>query len=115
MNKVFLYSALIVFSTLISAISQVLLKKAAMIRYDVWYREYLNLRVISAYAIFFLATLMTVVAYRVVDVSSGTLLETSSYIFVFAFDVLIFHEKMTAQKLLGALLILGGIAITVLL
>ena len=58
---------------------------------------------------------MTVIAYRVVDVSSGTLLETSSYIFVFAFDVLIFHEKMTSRKLLGAVLILGGITMTVLL
>ena len=115
MSKVFLYSALIVVSTLISAISQVLLKKAALIHYEPWYREYLNLRVITAYAIFFLDTLMTVIAYRVVDVSSGTLLETSSYIFVFAFDVLIFHEKMTSRKLLGAVLILGGITMTVLL
>ncbi|MBR2823854.1 MAG: EamA family transporter [Clostridia bacterium] len=115
MDKVFLYSLLILISTLISAISQVLLKKAALIHYDTWYRGYLNLRVISAYAIFFLATLMTVIAYRVVDVSSGTLLETSSYIFVFAFDVLFFHEKMTGRKLLGAALILIGIAMTVLL
>lgn len=115
MSKVFLYSALIVVSNLISAISQVLLKKAALIHYEPWYREFLNLRVISAYAIFFLATLMTVIAYRVVDVSSGTLLETSSYIFVFTFDVLIFHERITKRKLLGTALILGGIALTVLL
>ena len=109
-----LYAALIVFSSFISAVSQVLLKKAAMKEYGSRLREYLNLSVISAYAIFVAAALMTIWSYRGVEVSQGTLLETSGYIFVFLFDIAVFHERVTWKKLAGTALILAGIAVTVL-
>ena len=115
MNNMPFYAALIVFSSFISAYSQVLLKKAAMKHYDSRLREYLNWPVIIAYAIFVAAALMTVYSYRGVEVSQGTLLETTGYIFVFAFDVMIFHEKMTRRKILGTLLIIAGVALSVLL
>ncbi len=114
MSEKLIFSALIVFSSFISAVSQVMLKKAAMRKYGNRLGEYLNPLVIGAYAIFVLAALMTVYSYRVLEVSQGTLLETSGYIFVFIFDVMIFREKMTRKKILGTLLILGGIAMTVL-
>ena len=114
MNGMIAYAALIVFSTFISAISQVMLKKAALRTYETRFGEYLNPAVIGAYAIFVVATVLTVCSYKGLEVSQGTLLESTGYVFVFAFDVLIFHEKMTARKMLATLLILGGIAVTVL-
>ena len=114
MKEMYVYAALIIFSSFISAFSQVLLKKAAMREYESRLREYLNAPVIIAYMIFVLATLMTVYSYRGVEVSQGTLLETSGYIFVFIFDLAVFHERLTWRKLLGTGLILAGIAVTVL-
>ena len=114
MDSKWFYGGLILFSTFISATSQVMLKKAAMKTYESRLREYLNPQVIMAYVIFVAATVMTVWSYKGIEVSQGTLLETSSYIFIFAFDVAIFRQKITGKKLIGALLIVGGILMTVL-
>jgi len=114
MGESWVYGALILFSTFISAFSQVMLKKAAMKNWGSRLREYLNAPVICAYTIFMAALLMTVWAYRGIEVSQGTLLETSSYLFVFVFDVLIFRQKITQKKIIGTVLIMGGILITVL-
>ena len=113
MKDKYLYAVLLLLSTFISVISQVLLKKAAMKTYSSRIREYLNVPVISAYLIFVAATVMTVYAYKGLDVSQGTLLETTSYIFVFAFDVMIFRQRITGKKILGTVLIIGGILLTV--
>ena len=115
MESKWFYGALILFSTFISAISQVMLKKAAVKKYDSRIQEYLNAPVICAYLIFILATVMTVYSYKGLEVSQGTLLETSSYIFIFIFDVLIFRQKMTGRKAAGAILIVTGILLTVLM
>lgn len=50
-------------SVLISSISQIILKKSAARKYDSLIKEYLNVRVIGAYAMFFLSTLLTMYAY----------------------------------------------------
>ena len=38
-------------------------------------------------------------------------LESTSYLYVTAFGVLIFHEKLTGRRVLALALILGGIAV----
>ena len=56
MNKpLLLYAGIMMFGTFISAISQVILKKAAGKTYENKIREYVNLPVISAYTIFVVA------------------------------------------------------------
>ncbi len=113
MGESWMYGALILLSTFISAVSQVMLKKAAMKTWESRLREYLNAPVIAAYLIFGAAAVMTVWAYRGIEVSQGTLLETSGYLFVFAFDVMLFRERVTQRKVIGTALIVGGILITV--
>ncbi len=105
------YSAILLLGTFISAISQVILKKASLKAYPSKVKEYLNFPVISAYAIFFLATLLSIVAYKVVPLSFGPILEATSYIYVTAFGVLFFKEKVTKKKIIALGLILAGIAI----
>lgn len=106
-----IYVFAILFGTFISAISQVLLKKAAMKEYDSFLQEYLNPRVIIAYAIFFLATLCSVFAYRGIPLTMGGVLEATSYIYVTFFGVKIFHESVNAKKLFALALIIAGIVI----
>ena len=100
MNKTtILYSSLILIGTFISAISQVMLKKAALKEYDNPLNEYLNPYVIVAYSIFVLSTLLSIVAYREIPLSMGTILETTSYIYITFFGVKIFSEKMNLKKI----------------
>lgn len=112
MNKqLLLYSCLSLFGTFISAISQVLLKKAAMRKYESKIKEYLNPLVIIAYGIFFAATLLTIWAYKVVPLSMGPILAATGYLYVTIFGVTIFKEKMNKRKLLALAFILAGIVV----
>ena len=112
MNKTLLIFALIMMlGTFISAVSQVILKKAAGKTYENKIREYLNVPVMAAYSIFVVATLLSVFAYKVVPLSMGPILESTSYIYVTVFGVAIFKEKLTVRKIIALFLIILGIVI----
>lgn len=110
-NSVFLYSLLLLSGVFISAISQVLLKKAAMKQYASRLQEYLNPQVIFAYVLFVGTTFLSILAYRGIPLNLGPVLETTSYIYVTIFGVVIFHEKVTRQKMLALILIIIGVLV----
>ena len=105
------YVALMLLGVFVSAVAQVLLKKAAMRPYDSFWQQYLNLPVIIAYAIFFAATFMSIFAYKAVPLSMGAILEATGYIYVTVFGVTIFGERISARQVLALALIIGGIAV----
>lgn len=110
-NSVFLYSLLLLFGVFISAISQVLLKKAAMKQYTSRLQEYLNPQVIFAYVLFVGTTFLSILAYRGIPLNLGPVLETTSYIYVTIFGVAIFHEKVNRQKILALSFIVIGVLV----
>ena len=105
------YIIIFISASLISAFSQILLKIAARAEYKSWIYEYLNVRVISAYVIFFLATLLTIYCYKVVPLSIGAMLEASGYVFVTVLGKLILKEEVSRQKLIGMALVIAGVVV----
>lgn len=101
----------LLFSVFISAVAQVLLKKVTQQKFSSPIQEYLNFSVIVAYSIFILATFLTILAYRSVPLSLAAILETTSYLYVTFFGVVIFKERINKKKLLSLALIIVGIAI----
>ena len=108
-NSVLIYSGILLGSVFVSAISQVMLTISASREHESAIREYANPLVVGAYALFVVSTLLTVFAYREVPLSLGPVLESTSYVYVTIFGALIFHERVTAKKLLALALIVGGI------
>ncbi|MBP5437611.1 MAG: EamA family transporter [Treponema sp.] len=108
-----LYSAILIFSVFISAFSQVLLKKSALKSYDSFIREYVNIYVVPAYAIYFLAVFLDLIALRKVPVSFVPVAEASSYVFVLLFGRIFFRESFSKRKVLAMALILAGIIVFV--
>lgn len=106
-----MYAAVLLFGVFISAVSQVLLKKAALKHYGNPLKEYLNPYVITAYAIFVLSTLLSIISYRGIPLSMGPVLEATSYIYVTFFGVKIFSEKVNWKKITALGLIICGILI----
>ena len=104
------YAGLLLIGVFCSAVSQVMLKKAALRQYPSKLREYLNPLVIIAYVIFVGTTFLSIYAYKGIPLSMGPVLEATSYIYVTIFGVTIFKEKLNRRKLLGLLLIVAGIA-----
>lgn len=105
------YAAVLLLGVFLSAISQVMLKKAAMRQYSSRLREYLNPLVIIAYTIFVGTTFLSIYAYKGIPLSMGPVLEATSYIYVTIFGVTIFHEKMNLKKLAALALIIAGILV----
>lgn len=110
-HKTILYACVLLIGVLISAISQVMLKKAAQQQHDSWLNEYLNPLVIGAYILFFGTTFLSIIAYKGIPLSMGPILEATSYLYVTFFGVTIFQEKLNKRKILALLLIIGGIAV----
>ena len=111
MNRTLMYACILLAGVFLGAVSQVMLKKAAMRTWPSRIREYLNPTVVFAYVIFVGTTLLSVLAYRGIPVSLGAVLESTSYLYVTAFGVLLFHERLTGRKIAALTLILGGIAV----
>ncbi len=105
------FAGLNLFGVFISAISQVLLKKSAMRDHGSAIKEYLNPFVIFAYTLFVAATLLSVIAYRGIPLSMGPILDATGYIYVTIFGVTIFHERLTAKRVLALALIVTGIVV----
>lgn len=106
-----LYAGILLLGVFISAVSQVILKKAAMKKYDSPILEYLNPLVIFAYMLFVGTTLLSILAYRGIPLSLGPVLEATSYLYVTFFGVTIFKEKINRKKLVALALIIVGILI----
>lgn len=105
------YAAFLLLGVFISAISQVMLKKAALRKYKNHLAEYLNPLVICAYVLFVGTTFLSVLAYKGIPLSMGPILEATSYIYVTVFGIVIFKEKMSSRKWLALALILFGIGL----
>lgn len=111
MNKVLIYSGIYVLGVIISAFAQILLKKSADIERENKIKEYLNIKTIFAYSIFFGATLCSVFAYKYVPLSMGPILGTTEYVFVAILSYYLLKEKISKKKLIGLITIVLGVLI----
>lgn len=110
MNNSF-YVLFLFLSVFISAISQLLLKKSALIKYKSFIREYLNPLVITAYFLFFTAVLIDLLCLKFVPLSFVPVIETSSYAFIIILSRIFFQEKLPLKKIIGISIIIIGILI----
>lgn len=107
-----MYIGIYLFSVFIASVSQILLKKSAMKKYDYPLGDYINPYVILAYAMLFLSMFLTIMAYRGVDLKMGPVIEATSYIYVAVLSTLFLKEKLSARKKVGLMVILAGIIIS---
>jgi multidrug transporter EmrE-like cation transporter len=103
------YLFLFLAGVFISAVSQILLKQSANKVHSTRLREYLNFRVLFAYVLFFVAALISILAYTRIALSLGAVLESAGYIFVLGMGVSILKEKLSGTKIAGMILIMTGI------
>lgn len=102
---------LILLGVLVSSLSQIMLKKAALKTYPRWIDQYLNPLVIIAYALFFGATLTNVIAFRVVPLTYAPIWNAAGHLFVTLLAFFIMKERPGKRKLIGLGIILVGIVL----
>ncbi len=109
MNDLTIYLLILIGGTLIASFSQLILKTAANREYPTLIKQYLNLRVISAYFLLFVSTITSLIAFRVVPLSYAPISDAAGQIFTVTLGYLVLKEKLTTKKLLGLAIILAGI------
>lgn len=107
-NKV-MYIFIFLFGVFISSCSQILLKKSANNTHKNKIKEYMNLKVIIAYMMFFSATILNTIAFKVIPLSFGPVLESTSYIYITILSYFLLKEKISKKKIEGILIIMLGI------
>ena len=65
----FKYFAIMIFSGMLSAFSQVLLKKASMHKYESFLKQYLNPYVVCGYGLFFVVLLVNIYLLRHIPIT----------------------------------------------
>lgn len=103
------YVLIFLLSVFIASVSQILLKKSANKNYNNKLKEYLNKFVVIAYSIFFISTILTIIAYKGIELKYGPVIESVGYIFILIMSRIFLDEKFTRNKLLGIFLIIIGI------
>lgn len=105
MIKIF-YILLFILSILISAFSQILLKKGSACK-----SIYLNKFTIFGYIIMIFSTFLTLVSYKKIDLSLGQVLQSLSFVFVIILSKLLLKENISKNKILGIIIIIMGLII----
>jgi drug/metabolite transporter (DMT)-like permease len=105
------YILIFVFAVFIAALAQVLLKISANKPYKTVLEEYLNAQVILAYFMVFVSLLLTIYAYRRIELRFTPMLDSLAYIFVPILSYIILREKFNKNKLLGIITILVGVVV----
>lgn len=105
------YYVIAIISGVISAFSQVLLKKASMHSYSSKWREYVNPFVISGYILVVICMLLMIYAYRGIEFKYGAIIESLTYFYVMILSKIIFKEQITMKKLVGNIFIVIGAAV----
>lgn len=108
-----LYISIFIAIVLISSISQVILKKSSQITYENKIKEYFNSRIIVAYSLFFLCTIISTLLYKHIPLSLAPVLESSGYVFILVLSAIFLNEKVSIKKIVGNILIIIGIIISI--
>lgn len=105
------YYLLALLSVSIASISQIVLKKSAIKKYDSIIKEYWNPYVVIGYGMLFSSMILTIIVYSGLEFKIVPVLESVGYILVMILSLLFFREKITLKKAIGTILILAGVII----
>ena len=107
-----MYILILLANCVISAFSQILLKKASLKSYGSTVRQYLNALVILGYGLFFVVLALNVWLLRFLPLSVlNPVAETLPILLSFASGRLLFGEQITIWKLLSGALVVAGMAV----
>ena len=105
------YVMITVFSGILSAFSQILLKKSSNIEHDSIIKEYLNQYVIIGYGITFCCMLLMIVAYKGLPYKYGAILESLVYVYIMVLSRIFLKEKLSTKRVIGNLIIVSGVIV----
>ena len=108
MNKYVLIKVLCV---IVSAFSQMLLKKSADSKHKNIIGEYLNVSVIVSYAIFAVCVVLDTYTLKGVSLGLNSIIESLNYVLVPILGVFLLKEKLNKYQIIGIIIIFVGVVV----
>ncbi len=105
------YVLIAIVSGVISAFSQILLKKSSQMDHKTRVKEYVNPYVIGGYLLTALCMVLMILAYRGLPFKYGAVLESLVYLYVMILSNIFFGESLTLKRVLGNIVIVCGVII----
>ncbi len=105
---------IVVLCALLSAFSQILLKKSTLDKHDSMLGNYVNGKIALAYFFFASTVFLNIYAYTGLPYKIAPVLTSSSYLFTMLLSFWILKDKISWQCVLGNILIVLGIVVYVL-
>lgn len=112
-RKVLIYAMVMSGGVLTASLAQVLLRKSAIMRHSSGLKEYLNWRVVTAYLMMMASAVSSLIAYRVIPLSLGAVLDAAGYVYVAVSARFFFGEKIDKNRIAALLFIIGGTGVYV--
>ena len=105
---------IMVLCALLSAFSQILLKKSTLEKHESFIGNFLNAKVFIAYSIFALTLFMNIYAFTGIPYKFASVLNASAYIFTMLLSAWLLKDRISWTCATGNILIVLGIIIYVL-
>ncbi|NLW91105.1 MAG: EamA family transporter [Syntrophomonadaceae bacterium] len=105
------YIWLFVGSVFIASCAQIILKISANKHYRTFFRQYINLEVLTGYFLLGLTSLTAIIAFKGIDLKTGSILQCTGYVFMMLLSWVFLKEYPTKGKVFGVMLIMIGIVI----
>lgn len=99
------------FGVFLGSIAQIPLKNSALEKEYSAIRYFINKKTILGYGLMIIASLLSFVAIRNIELKRAAIIETSGYLFILAISRIVFKEIITRRQYIAALLIIIGILV----
>jgi len=111
MNDTLAFSSIMIFGVFVASCSQIMLKSSANRVYERKLFEYLNSKVIIAYVLLLISSVIGMYVLRHINLSSVAALTAFGYLFVPILSRLFFKEKINVKQVVGVFLIVVGVVV----
>lgn len=110
--KTWIYILFLIINCFISAFSQILLKKSSIINYTSFIKQFINPYVILGYFLLFFVLFVNIYLLKFIPLSiANPISETIPIVLSLISGHILFNEKLSKTKIIGAILLILGIII----
>lgn len=106
-----MYQLTMLLGVLIGSLAQIPLKNSALDQRAGTISYFLNVKTFLGYMMMAVASILSFISIRNLELKKAAIIETSGYLFVLIIGRAVFKEHVGARKLIAALIIITGILV----
>lgn len=98
-------------AVLLGSLAQIPLKKSSQMQHDGFFRYFVNAYTIIGYSIMFLASGLSFISVRHIELKYLPIVESLGYVYVLLLGSIVFKERISARDMAASFLIIAGVIV----